>query len=146
MADDRWREKALAEIQGIKAVWASRYGWDPETREREGDIDLYVRFARRGPGTPPGEEVVERFVLRLRYQSDFDTAGRREAFVNPEDLDEEGPQFWPSAISGINPGNNPPAICLEGTWGFHSVLHRERDGRRASLNRLLMEIQQCLNP
>jgi hypothetical protein len=34
---------------------------------------------------------------------------------------------------------------LEGTWGFHSHHHRDRDGRQAQLNKLLMEIQKCLN-
>jgi hypothetical protein len=140
-----WQDRAQAEIRGIKPVWAAKYGWKPKVQAREDAIDLYVSFARR-PSGPPSTEPPQRFVLRLRYESGFETAGRREAFVNPGDPDEEGRQFWPTGVSGILPEHNPPAICLEGTWGFHSVLHRERDGRRATLNRLLMEIQECLNP
>jgi hypothetical protein len=140
-----WREKALAEIEGIKATWGERYGWDPQWRDTEGTIDLFVRFARAN-AEESATDASERVVLRLRYEPDFETAGRRESFVNPRDWDEEGLQFWPRGISAIKPENAPPAICLEGTWGFHSALHRDRDGRRASLNRLLMEIQRCLNP
>jgi hypothetical protein len=138
---EEWRQKALAEIKTIKPAWAAKYGWDPEVREDDGCIDLVVRLTRRAASTRPPS----RFVLRLRYQSDFETAGRREAFVNPENLAEEGPQFWPSGVRGFNPTNSPATICLEGTWGFHSFHHRERDGRRANLNRLLLEIQKCLN-
>lgn len=134
-----WREEARAEIRGIKAIWATKYGWAPEVKDQENDdhLDLYVRLTAR-----KSERV---FVLRLRYQSDFETAGRREAFLDPENIEREGSQFWPTGVSGFNPTNNPPTICLEGTWGFHSHHHRDRDGRRANLNRLLMDIQKCLN-
>lgn len=134
-----WREKAQAEIRGIKATWATKYGWAPEVQEQEGSdgIDLHVRFVAKKSG--------RQFALRLRYQSDFETAGRREAFVDPENVECEGSQFWPTGVSGFNSTNSPQTICLEGTWGFHSHHHRDRDGRRANLNKLLMEIQKCLN-
>ncbi len=143
MSDETWRERALAEIAAIKPAWEKRYRWAPDVREGDGLIDLFVRFSSRGAS--PNEEE-KQFVVRLRYESDFETAGRREVFVNPENYEEEGIEYWPQGVQGINPGNNPPAICLEGTWGFHSVLHRDRDGRSANLNRLLIEIQRCLNP
>ncbi len=150
--NEGWREKALAEIRSIKPHWAAKYEWGPEVKEQDDRIDVYAHFTQRSKkaggssektGDSPGKP--KRFVLRLRYKSDFETAGRLEAFVNPENLEEEGSQYWPSGVSGFNPTGSPPSICLEGTWGFHSFHHRERDGRRANLNKLLMEIQKCLN-
>lgn len=140
-----WRKKALDEIASIKPVWNERYRWNPMVRlpkeapeVEAAQVDLYLSFRGKRTGT-------RQYLLRLRYASDFETAGRREAFVNPENVEEEGPQFWPSIGSPFNPTHSPPAVCLEGAWGFHSVLHRERDGRRANLNKLLMEIQRCLD-
>lgn len=140
-----WREKVRAEIYSLQLAWAEKYGWNPQVREHDEWIDLYVQFTSQsarsnGPPVPPHQ-----FVLRLRYRSDFETAGRQEAFVNSKNWEEEGPHFWPTGARGINPTSTPPFICLEGTWGFHSVHHRERDGRRANLNKLLIEIQKCLN-
>jgi hypothetical protein len=140
--EEPWRERAREEIGSIKPSWAARYGWDPQVREEEDRIDVYVRVRR----THPGGDRHDRHILRLRYQEDFETAGRREAFVNPDNPAEEGRQFWPDGVTGFNSQNNPPMICIEGTWGFHSVLHRERDGRAANLNRLLLAIQRSLNP
>jgi hypothetical protein len=141
-----WRQKALTEVGGIKPFWVSKYGWNPVAEECANGIDLYVTFTkRRGSEGGSEEKPAGRFVLRLHYESDYETAGRRESFVNPENRAEEGPQFWPSGVQGINPGEQPRTICLEGTWGFHSHHHRDRDGRRAQLNKLLMEIQKCLN-
>src|SRR5687768_9871064 len=123
-----WRQRARSEIRGVKEFWSRRYGWSPEIRNAgpetiDRPIDLYVRFSRK-------DRV---FVLRLRYQEDFETAGRREAFVDPEDWRLTGPQFWPHDVAAVKATHNPPSICLEGTWGFHSVLHKERDGRVANL-------------
>lgn len=138
-----WRDKALAEIASIKPYWARKYGWNPTHVERDDAIDLYVRFERRAGADPDKRSI---FALRLRYKENYETAGRIETFVNPENLDEEGIAFWPVGVSGINPGENPQTICLEGTWGFHSHHHRERDGRTARINRLLMEVERCINP
>jgi len=138
-----WRDKALAEIESIKPFWAKKYGWNPSSIEREDCIDLYIHFERR-TGVAAGE-TGPKFVLRLRYKTDYETAGRIETFVNPENFDEEGVGFWPVGVHGVNPNQNPQTICLEGTWGFHSHHHRERDGRAARINRLLMELQRCIN-
>jgi hypothetical protein len=138
-----WRQKALQEVQSIKPFWATKYGWSPSTREEAEQIHLYVRFTRRGQPDQPGRRE---FLLRLTYAADYETAGRKEAFVNPDNLDEEGVAFWPEGVRGVNPTQTPPNICLEGTWGFHSHHHRDRDGRIANLNCLLVELEQCLNP
>jgi len=149
---EEWCENALAEIRSIRPHWAAKYEWSPEAKERNCWIDLYIHFTQRskkagGSSEKTGDspEKPKRFVLRLRYKSDFETAGRLEAFVNPDNLEEEGSQYWPSGVTGFNSTNSPPTICLEGTWGFHSFHHKDRDGRRANLNKLLMEIQKCLN-
>jgi hypothetical protein len=137
---DEWRERARKEIEGIKPYWNEQYGWDPHLEDGLDAIDLFVRFSEAQPsGATP-----RTYLLRLRYQSDFETAGRREAFVNPDKRTEEAPGFWPSSGGGVF-RSNESQICLEGTFGFHSHLHRERDGRVANLNRLLMEIQKILN-
>jgi hypothetical protein len=142
-----WREEALAEIGSIKRRWADKHGWAPEVDAGGGDgncIDLYVRFRRREPGEA-ADAPPRIYLLRLRYQEDFRTAGRREQFVDPGDRNREGTPYWPAGANGFQPSRTPPAICLEGTYGFHSDLHRERDGRKANLNRLLVEIQKCLS-
>jgi len=143
---DEWYQKARAEIAGIKPFWAGKYGWNPVSEEHDGHIDLYVAFTKRPPAGGTEEKPAQKFLLRLRYQSDFETVGRREVFVNPDNRAEEGAKFWPAGVHGINPDKTPQTICLEGTWGFHSHHHRDRDGRRAQLNKLLLEIEQCLNP
>lgn len=138
---DPWKDSALAEISTIKSRWSERFGWAPAVRREADRIDLFVRFSRR-------RNADEQYVLRLRYPHDFRTAGRREAFVDPDDYDGEGLEFWPRGVRSLklHEGNSkPPMICLEGTWGFHSHLHRDRDGRRAKLNQLLMELQACMD-
>lgn len=137
-----WREAALGEIRAIKPLWAQRYGWTPRTEADNGRIDLFVHLTKKAPDA----RGRSKFLLRLRYEPDYQTAGRREEFLDPEDPAQAGTAFWPSGIGAFKPENNPPAICLEGTWGFHSNLHKDRDGRRANLNKLLMEIERCLNP
>lgn len=136
--DDGWRDRARAELESIKRFWADKYGWAPFVEEAEEHIDLFVTVKRK-------KEPDREYVLRLRYMADFQTAGRREAFVDPADRDRAGKEYWPTGVRGFNPSRNPPAICLEGTYGFHSDLHKDRDGRVANLNRLLMEIQQCMD-
>lgn len=144
MSDD-WCARVRTEIRGISTFWVEKYGWNPHVAEEEAHIDLFVTFTRRiSRPDRPSQQEVKTYVLRLRYQSDFETAGRRENFVNGENFDEEGILFWPAGVAGINPTHNPPTICLEGTFGFHSIHHKDRDGRVASLNRLLIEIQQCM--
>jgi len=141
-----WRAEALEEIHSIKPRWAEKYGWSPEVDVADDHtdwIDLYVRFRRR-EGGQAADVSPKTYVLRLRYHADFKTAGRREQFVDPEDRSKEGAAYWPTGVRGFNPGASPPTICLEGTYGFHSQLHRDRGGRRANLNKLLMEIQKCL--
>lgn len=133
-----WRGAALAEIRGIKTQWADRYGWCPHLRRGKDHLDLLVTFTRRRP------EPSQAFVLRLRYGSDFKIAGRREEFVDPKDPSKGGPEYWPKNMRGVAMRDRP-YLCLEGTWGFHCVLHPERPAQRASLNRLLMEIEKCLN-
>ena len=144
-AADGWRERAVAEIDSIKPRWAKRYGWQPRTVISEPDengdvphVDLLVSFT----GTRTGEK---RFLLRLRYGPEYETEGRREAFVNPENAEEESIQFWPQSVDAIKATHSPPVVCLEGTWGFHRVLHKERDARVAKINKLLQEIQRCLD-
>lgn len=137
------RERALAEIHSIKPQRALLYGWSPRVVENDdGTIALFVRFTRR---TPKKDDHGNVFLLRLRYESDFETAGRREEFCNPANPDEVGERFWPKGMRGVTATSGRLGLCLVGTWACHSVHHRDRDGRVASLNRLLVEIQKCLN-
>ncbi|TMB66553.1 MAG: hypothetical protein E6J43_10320 [Chloroflexi bacterium] len=137
-----WRSDALKEIGALKRPWIEKYAWSPcVDTANPNHIDLYIRLSRPDAGDRPRKV----FVLRLRYEPDFRTAGRREQFVNAEDWTKEGVEYWPTGVGGILPDRNPPVICLEGTCGFHSDLHRDRDGRRANLNKLLLEIQRCLS-
>ena len=140
---ERWREEARAEVSSIKDHWATKYGWEPSVDEPPGAefIDLFVHLTPERVTSDEGSDA--KYLLRLRYMDDFVTAGRREQFVDPSDRLREGPEFWPPG-RGFNPKRHPPAICLEGTYGFHSDLHRERDGKLANINRLLLEIQRCI--
>src|SRR5438093_12374373 len=99
-----WRDEALAEIRQIKPRWAENYGWSPTIEAGDDDadhIDLFVRLCRRWPGQQPADEPPKWYVLRLRYQADFNTAGRREQFVDPDNWTKEGPADWPTGVSGF---------------------------------------------
>jgi hypothetical protein len=147
-----WREAALDEIQKLKLRWSERFRWEPcyvEVKgppgegEDEGSIvaiDLYIRLR----GRRLGERT---YLLRLQYLPDWQVAGRREAFLNPDDPTQEGTSFWPpnGTVRGINPANNPPAICLRGAWGYHSVLHPAERPTGTTLNGLLLELQKVVD-
>lgn len=133
-----WRSVARTEIVDLKPYFVEKHGWCPLIVEAEGTIDLFVTLAsRRYP-----ERV---FALRLRYQDDWQTAGRRETFVNPDDQGRDGIEYWPTEVSGVNPKNKPPCICIRGTWCYHSVLHRDRPMGDSTLLRLLLELQTMLD-
>lgn len=134
-----WREEALKEIKSIKPYWIRKYRWNPQVVVLEDKVVLYLRFTHSHLSN-------RQKILRLEYGPNFPAERPREGFVNPHKWDEEGLEYW------INDGgrafkrdHNPPVICLEGTWGFHQVLHRERDPLQANLNKLLLEIQQCFD-
>ena len=133
-----WRNVAKAEIDGLKPYFVEKHHWRPRIVESEDTIDLFVTLAsRRHP-----ERV---YGLRLRYQDDWRTAGRRETFVNPDHPVRDGIQHWPEGISGVNPNNKPPCICIRGMWGYHSVLHRDRPMGDSTLLHLLLELQTMLD-
>lgn len=136
--DSEWRERARVEIGTMKEFWTRKYEWCPAVEEGDDYVTLFLTLRRK-------KDPDHTYVLRLRYEKDFETAGRREAFVDPGNWDRQGSEFWPTDVRGFQPNRNPPSICLEGTYGFHSDLHTDRDGRIANLNRLLLEIQLCMN-
>ena len=139
-----WREDARAEIDGLKPYFVSKYGWAPCLIEPEGEdlLDLIVTFRSKRLGGRV-------FALRLRYQPDWQVAGRRETFVDPEDPCRDGLEHWPPArdagVRGVNPEHNPPCICLRGVWGYHSVLHPDRAMGDSTLLGLLLELQVVLD-
>ena len=113
MAKDDHLEAARREIEGIKAVYVRAKGWNIETREREDAILLYVKKPYKSG----------KYVLRLTCRADMCRERPRETFVNPENWDEEGPQFWPSG-GPFRPGESGGVICIPGVCGFHEVLDR----------------------
>lgn len=135
-----WRQDARTEIEELKPYFVTKYGWAPRIVEPSGQemLDLYLTFtSKRLEGRV--------FGLRIRYLPDWQVAGRREAFVNPQDASDEGPSHWPPAdgktVQGINPRHDPPVICLRGMWGYHSVLHPDRPMGDSTLLILLLELQ-----
>lgn len=133
-----WRNVAQAEIDDLKSYFVEKHGWQPRVVESEDTIDLFVTLASR--------RHLERVnVLRLRYQGDWQIAGRRETFVDPDSSGRDGIEYWPTGVSGVNPNNNPPAICIRGTWGYHSVLHTDRPMGDSTLLHLLLELQTMLD-
>lgn len=141
-----WRQEALEEIEGLKPYWIRKHGWDPNVVERDDAVDLLIRLR----GRRLGDKV---YLLRLRYQEGWQTAGRREAFVNPEDPSQEGREFWPTeAIRGVLPEHRPdsagpiiPCICLRGVWGYHSLLHANESAAGTSLLTFLIELQGVID-
>lgn len=135
-----WREEALEEITNLKPYWVAKYDWRPEQEISDDAIDLFVRMRSR---RLDGRE----FLLRLRYLPGWESAGRREMFVNPTDRTQEGTEFWPphGSVRSINPQNQPPAICLKGVWGYHSVLHSGERMDGATLLGFLVELQRVLD-
>jgi hypothetical protein len=139
-----WRDRARTEIGALKPYYVDNHGWRPEIVESEEAVDLFVRL--RGRRFPD-----EEYLLRLRYLPDWQTAGRREAFVDPNDREAADAKFWPPAGNALNPnyqrnGALTPVICLHGVWGFHSVLHPDQPmDESATLQRFLVELQQVMN-
>lgn len=145
---DAWRKEALDEIANLKPYWVAKHDWQPEHVVSDDAIDLYVHLVSRRLN---GRE----FLLRLRYLSDWQTAGRRETFVNLEDRSEDGTKFWPptASVRGVNPEHRPqppngpiiPCICLKGVWGYHSVLHANERPDGTTLVGFLVELQGVLD-
>ena len=134
-----WRELVRKEIKSIKPYLIQKHSWEISLKEQENQNFLYVRMCHR-----QHPENVK--ILRLGYGPNFPNERPHEDFVNPDNFDEAGIQYW------INDGQQafktdrvPPVICLQGTWGFHHDLHKEKDPLQANLNRLLRDVQICLN-
>lgn len=135
-----WRDDARVEIVDLKPHFVEKYGWQPRLVESDDAeaLELFVRLrSRRHP-----DRV---FVLRLRYKEDWQTAGRRESFVDPDDPEREGIEHWPTGVSGVKLQHSPPCICLRGTWGYHSVLHTDHLMGDTTLLNLLVELQTVLD-
>ncbi len=128
----------MEDIVSLKASWVMKHRWAPSVARATDATDLYIELRRK---REPGRT----YVLRLRYQSDWRVAGRREEFVDPSDWTNGGPQHWPQDVHGVNPSHNPRAICLKGVWGYHSVLHSGESAEGTSLNRFLKELQQVMD-
>jgi hypothetical protein len=142
-----WKAQAVADIAGIKPHWAGKYDWRPCHIEADGYVDLFVHM--RGRRLPD-----KHLALRLRYLPDWTAAGRREAFVDPEDFSRTGAEFWPpeNAVRGVNPTYRPngasdpiPCICLRGVWGYHSMLHANEPAAGTKLMTFLLELQRLMD-
>lgn len=135
-----WREDAEAEIADLKPHFVAKHEWSPRVVQHEGkdvlDVLLSFRSARLEG---------QRFLLRLRYLPDWQIAGRREAFVDPEEPGSEGVKHWPRGFGAVKPDHNPPCICLRGVWGYHSVLHTDRPMGDSTLLNFLLELQKVLD-
>jgi hypothetical protein len=142
-----WRGAALVDINGLKRHWVEKHRWRPETAVADEVVDVFVHLC--------GKRLEGReYVLRLRYQPDWQTAGRREAFVDPTNHGRDGLEFWPpeNTIRGINPNHRPqplgsvvPCICLRGAWGYHSVLHSNERPDGTTLLGFLLELQGVID-
>lgn len=137
--DNDWKSAAKAEIASIKKHFAEKHDWQISFEEGSDQLHLYVVFRH-------ASRTDYKKVLRLTYMAEFPTVRPREAFVNPENYGQEGPEFWiDDQQKAFKSQQQPPVICLEGTWGFHHKLHRDRPVEKAVLTKLLLEIQACFN-
>lgn len=138
MGEITWKDLAWKEIHDIKPFFLEKYGWEVKTDEDGDQIRLYVRMPH------PSKDELK--VLLLTYDAGFPQKRPREDFANPENYDETGTQFWINdGQHAFKSNHNPPVICLQGTWGFHHVLHKEKDAMKANLNLLLRDVQLCYN-
>lgn len=143
-----WAEEAVAEITSLKPHWVAKHLWNPRHVIHKADgetgevsaVDLFVDLQ----GGRLGDKI---YLLRLRYLPDWRQAGRREGFVNPEDPNHEAPEFWPpnGSVRSLNPSHSPPAICLRGVWGYHSVLHTSERPDGTTLLGFLLELQKVID-
>ena len=134
-----WRELVRKEIKSIKPYLIEKYAWGITFKEEENHIFLYVRMRH-------GQHHEKVKVLRLVYGPKFPKERPREDFVNPDNFDEDGIQYWINdQQQAFKTDRVPPVICLQGTWGFHHDLHKEKDPLQANLNRLLRDVQICFN-
>lgn len=128
----------MDDIAGMSSVWIDKYGWVPRVVESEDHIDVYLNFQQPDRRT---------YLLRLRYESDFQEVGRREAFCNPENPDEVGVEHWPPEGGAFK--RSREAICIPGTFGYHRKLHAD-DNRHpleaTTLGELAHRIQRELVP
>ena len=142
-----WREDALADARAIKQHFATKFGWRPSVAATPEAIDVFVRLRGRRLGQ-------REYALRLRYLSDWQIAGRREAFVDPTDHTRDGPGHWPpdGTIRGVNSDYRPlpsgpicPCVCLRGVYGYHSVLHPNERPDGTTLTNFLLELQAVID-
>jgi len=130
---------ARQEIAAIKPAYIKSKGWRVRALEdkEDGCIRLFVEM--------PLKE--KRYVLRLTCGLDMPEERPREAFVNPDNWDEEGRQFWPSG-GPFRPEEHGGIVCIPGVWGFHNILHRgdpNHPPQEQSILRTLLMIQGQLD-
>lgn len=137
--EEKWQDLARGEINSIKQHFVQKYGWEIQAKDADDCIHLFVRMQHsRDSGNIK--------VLRLTYGPKFPNERPREEFVNPDNYEESGLEYWiEDNTHAFKTNRNPPAICLQGTWGFHHSLHRDRDPLQANINQLLRDVQLCLN-
>jgi len=132
-----WAKAALDEIDELRRHWVVRHGWSPSVHKTDDAIELFVRITSR--------RLANRiYVIKLAYGPEWREAGRREDFVDPDDYAKAGRDHWPvhGTVRAVLTNNNPgPAICLKGTFGYHSMLHTTERPAGTSLGRLLLELQ-----
>lgn len=150
-SSEPWREAARSEISALKPYYVEKNGWHLEVDDRDNALDLFVSMT--------GKHLHgRRYELRLRYLPDWQVAGRREAFVDPDARENSGPRYWPAKgdppiliqDAPLNPnyqhnGSLTPVICLRGVWGYHSVLHADQSAEGHPLLRFLVELQEVLD-
>jgi len=134
-----WKQAAWSEIQSIKPYYIQRHGWEIKTEEDDDSIRLHVKMAHQEKGPVK--------VFLLTYTSGFPEIRPREDFVNPDNYSQSGIEYWieDNQQAFKTTHNEGPIICLQGTWGFHHVLHKDRDPLQAKINLLLKEVQLCFN-
>jgi hypothetical protein len=142
-----WHEDALADAGTVKQHFDAKYGWRPLVTHTADAVDVVVHLH--------GGRLGQRhYALRLRYLPDWQVAGRREAFVDPDDHSRDGPEHWPpdGMIRGVNPvyraqpnGALCPCVCLRGVYGYHSILHPNERPDGIPLLNFLLELQAVID-
>lgn len=135
MTDADWRRAAQTDLDTLSQVWIDRYRWAPRVVDGEQRIDVY--FNLHTPDRP--------YLLRLRYESDFQRVGRREEFCDPDDPDRFGPECWPPEGGAFK--RRQGAICIPGTFGYHRKLHandNKHPMETTTLGQLTQRIQRAL--
>lgn len=128
--------EARAQISGIKRRFVEKYGWELKIDQGDGILTLYVTMRH--------SRTARQYTLRLIFTRSFPSEMPKETFVNPENHNQEGREFWPN--DNGRAFRSDGRICIRGVYGCDNVLHRNQfNPYDRQLVETLLEIQNQID-